>query len=83
MTRLRMLADIGVRPAVEPALLHPDQIIGRQIVAEPVPLLHDRPQFAGLRMEGERSRVNGTTQRVATGRVINRIDSRAVGKACY
>ena len=57
MTRLRMLADIGVRPAVEPALLHPDQITGRQIVAEPVPLLYDRPQFAGPRMEGERSRV--------------------------
>src|SRR5260370_23255297 len=37
---LRVLADIGVGPAVEPALLHMDQIIGRQIVAEPVALLH-------------------------------------------
>ena len=54
---LRVLADIGVGPAVEPALLHADQVIGRQIVAEPVALLHDRPQLAGLRMKGERGRV--------------------------
>src|ERR1700730_8737940 len=45
---LRGLAAIGVRPAVEPALLHADQVIGGQVVAEPVALLHDSPQFAGL-----------------------------------
>ena len=55
--RLRVLADIGVGPAVEPALLHPDQIVGRQIVAEPVALLYKRPQLAGRRMKGERGRV--------------------------
>ena len=37
--------DSRCRQGIEPALLHPDQIIGRQIVAEPVPLLHDRPQL--------------------------------------
>ena len=56
-TGLRVLADIGVGPAVEAALLHADQIIGGEIVAEPVALLHDRPQLAGLRMKGERGRI--------------------------
>ena len=37
------LTDIGVRPAVEPALLDADQIIGGQIVAEPVALLDCSP----------------------------------------
>src|SRR5207248_8147589 len=56
---LRVLADIRIGPAVEPALLDSDQVIGWQIVAEPVALLHDRPQFAGLRMKGECGRVAG------------------------
>ena len=34
----RVLADIGVGPAVETALLHPDQKVGGQIPA--VALLH-------------------------------------------
>ena len=52
-----MIADIGIGPAVEPALLHADQIVGRQVVAEPVALLHHGPKIAGLRVEGERGRV--------------------------
>jgi hypothetical protein len=40
---LRVLADIGIRPAVETVLLHPDQEVGRQIVPEPVALLHSSP----------------------------------------
>jgi hypothetical protein len=37
--------------------LHPDQVIGRQIVAEPVALLHDRPQIPGVDMECQGRRV--------------------------
>src|SRR5262249_14256918 len=48
---LRVLADIGVRPAVEPTLLDAEQIIRRQVVAETVALLPNRPQFAGLGMK--------------------------------
>lgn len=33
---LRMWPDIGVRPAVEAAFLHPDQVVRGQIVAEPI-----------------------------------------------
>src|SRR5258708_4936393 len=55
--RLRMLADIGVGPAVEPALLDPDQIVGGQVIAEPVALLYEGPQLAGRRVKGERRRV--------------------------
>jgi len=52
-----MLADLGVGPAVKPALLDADQIIGGQVVAEPVALLHHGPQFAGLGLKGERGRI--------------------------
>src|SRR5439155_26914679 len=33
------------------------QILRGQVVAEPVALLHEGPQFGGLRVEGERRRV--------------------------
>ena len=56
-TRLRMLADIRVRPSVEPAFLHPDQIVRWQQITEAIPLLHQGTEFTGLRMEGERRRV--------------------------
>ena len=56
-TGLRMFADISVRPAVEAALLHARQIVGRQIIAEPVALLHRGVELAGLRLECERRRV--------------------------
>jgi hypothetical protein len=45
---LRMLADIGIRPAVKPAPLGPGSENRKQIVAEPVALLHDSPELAGL-----------------------------------
>src|SRR4029450_10571731 len=54
---LRMRPDIGVRPAVEAAVLYPDQIGGGQIVAEPVTLLPDSPEVARLRVKGEARRV--------------------------
>src|SRR5215510_10269539 len=47
--RLRMWPDIGVRPAVEAAFLYPDQVVGGQIVAEPVTLLYDGPELTRLR----------------------------------
>jgi hypothetical protein len=56
-TGLRVLADIGVGPAVEPALLHADQIIGGQVVAEPVALLHQGPEISCVGVKGECRRV--------------------------
>jgi hypothetical protein len=51
-----VLADIG-GPAIEPALLHANQIVGRKVVAEPVALLHQCPQLAGLGVKGHGRRV--------------------------
>ncbi len=48
-----MIADIVPRPAIEPALAHPRDVIGRQIVAEPVALVGRAPEIAGLRLDGE------------------------------
>src|SRR5439155_6344089 len=56
-TWLRMWPVIGVRPAVEAAFLYPDQVVGGQLVAEPVTLLYDGPEFARLRVKGEGRRV--------------------------
>ena len=50
--RLRVRAEIGIGPAVEANLPHPDQVIGGQVVAEAVAFLHPGPQIAGLRVEG-------------------------------
>jgi hypothetical protein len=51
--RLWMLADIGVGPAVETALLHAGQIVRGQAIAEAVALLHRGVKVAGLRLERE------------------------------
>src|SRR6478735_7235513 len=53
-TRLRVLADIRVRPSVEPAFLNADQIVRWQQITEAISLLHQRIEIAGLRMECER-----------------------------
>src|SRR5919199_243667 len=55
--RLWMRPVIGVWPTVEAAFLHPDQVVGGQLVAEPIPLLHDGPEFARLWVKGEARRV--------------------------
>ena len=54
---LRMLADISVRPTVKPSLFDMGEIVGRQAIAEAIALLHQRIEFAGLRMKRERRRV--------------------------
>src|SRR5712671_3048962 len=56
--RLRVLSDIGVRPAVKTTLLDAEHIIGWQIIAETVALLTDGPQLTGLGMEAERCSVS-------------------------
>src|SRR5580704_14357058 len=58
-TGLRMLADIGVGPTVETALLYPDHVVIRQVVTEAIAFLQQRPEITGLRAEGERRRIAG------------------------
>src|SRR3954466_11077692 len=54
---LRVIADVSVGPAIEAALLYPDQQVRWQVVAEPIALLHDGPKLAGIRMEGQGGRI--------------------------
>ena len=53
--RVHMLSPIAVGPAVEAAFAHRGQIIGHEVGAELVALVHHRPQLAGFGAEGERS----------------------------
>src|SRR5262249_42956766 len=52
--RLRMLADVGIGPAIKTALTDTYQVVRWQMVAEAITLLHDGPKLAGLGMERER-----------------------------
>jgi hypothetical protein len=52
-----VLAEIAVGPAVEAALLHRREVVGHEIAAELVALVHDRPQRAALRLPAEPVRV--------------------------
>src|SRR3954464_8596928 len=54
---LRAIADVSVGPAIEAALLYPDQQVRWQSVAEPIALLHDGPKVTGIRMEGQGGRI--------------------------
>src|SRR5215471_3160603 len=45
--RILMIADVEVGPAVEAALLHVRKVLGDQIVAELVALLHPNPKSIG------------------------------------
>src|SRR4029077_659310 len=56
-TRLRVLADISVRPSIEPAFLNADQIVRWQQITEAIPLLYQGIEITGLRIERERRRV--------------------------
>src|SRR6202030_3059919 len=51
--RILVIADIDPRPAIEPAIAHARDEIGRQIVTEPVALIRRTPEVAGLRLDGE------------------------------
>src|SRR4051794_24736751 len=55
--RLGMLAGVGVWPAVEAALLNADQVVGDEIVAEPVALLNDGVEVARVRMKRQSGRI--------------------------
>jgi hypothetical protein len=50
-TRLRMVADVRIRPTIKSALLNTDQIIGWQIVAQTITFLHQCPKVPSLRLE--------------------------------
>ncbi len=52
--RLRVRADIGIRPAVKGALLHAREVIGRKIIAKSVALLNSGVELAGGRVKRER-----------------------------
>ena len=52
-----MLADIGVGPAIVPALLDAEQKVGREIVAEAVAILRQCPEIAGVGVKGQCRRV--------------------------
>src|SRR5690606_28119688 len=47
----------AIGPAVEAAFLNPGQIVGHQIVAQPVALVDHGPQVTGRRMESHPYRV--------------------------
>jgi hypothetical protein len=88
---LRMLADVSVWPAVKPSLFDMREVVGRQAVAEAVPLLHQRVEFAGLRMESERGWIAhaGSERRLLgavagkalDGRLRRRLDADVAGGA--
>ena len=46
-------AGVGVRPAIKGAGLWPDHVIGDELVAKAITLLHDSPQLAGVGMNGQ------------------------------
>ena len=50
VARIFVRADVGVRPAVEAALLDVGEVIGHQVVAQGVALLHGGPQRIGSRI---------------------------------
>src|SRR5438876_9966419 len=50
MTGIFVGADIEPRPAIEGALTHPGQIIGREVVAEAVALVDRAPEIAASRL---------------------------------
>lgn len=39
---------------MEPVIPNADHVAGRQVVTKPVALLHQRPQFSGIRVESKR-----------------------------
>ena len=55
--RIGILADIGIGPAVESALLQMGEIIGNEAVAITVALVHRHPHGAGARIEGDADRI--------------------------
>src|SRR5262245_9238331 len=46
-------SDVEPGPSVESAVLDPGDVVGHQIVAEAVPLVHRRPQVAGAGVDGD------------------------------
>ena len=46
---VHMLAEPAVRPAVEGTVLHRGQVVGHQVAAQLIALVHHRPQRAGAR----------------------------------
>src|SRR5882757_1569358 len=76
--RLRMLAGIGIGPAVEAALLHTDEIIGDETVAEAVAFLDDGVEIAGVRMERERGWIARSRRegRLALAVLVEALDRR-------
>ena len=71
--RVDVLTPIAVGPSVEAALLHGCQVVRNKVGADFVPFVHDRPELARPRLNGE-SRGVAKTGRVRLVRSRLRID---------
>ena len=74
---LRMRADIGVGPAVEPVAPHLGQVIGHQPVAQPVAFVDRDIQVVGAGVEGDADRIaqaagEGALAAAVGGEFLNR-----------
>ena len=58
--RVQVRADVAVGPAIEAAILHGGEVVGHQVIAQPISLIHRCPQLVGDRVEGEPDRVPRT-----------------------
>src|SRR5688500_12035924 len=76
-----MLAVVAVRPAVEGAVAHHGEIIGHEVAAELVALVHYRPQRAAVRLPGKAVRVAQARSEhpVRAARGVDLPDRRAPG----
>ena len=53
VARVLVRAEVVPGPAVETALLDMRDVVGHEVVAQGVALVHRRPELAGLRMGGQ------------------------------
>src|SRR5690242_7884037 len=60
MPRVRMVTSVEPWPAIKSARLHSADVIGRQIVAEFVPLVSAHPQFIGFGSKGDSDRITNS-----------------------
>ena len=52
-TGILIAADVEPRPSIEATSLDVSDVIGDQIVSQPVAFIHGAPELAGCRIDGE------------------------------
>ncbi|MNV30122.1 hypothetical protein D3C71_1213780 [compost metagenome] len=57
---VHVFPPVAVRPAIEGAFLHGSQIVGNQVGADLIAFIHDCPQLAGARLDGQRGGIAQT-----------------------